>query len=51
MAGRLSIGVDVGGTTIKFGVVREDGSILRQDAVPTLAEGAPMPCWDESPME
>lgn len=29
------LGVDIGGMSIKAGIIREDGSILRRDAVPT----------------
>lgn len=38
---RLAIGVDVGGTSIKFGLVRRDGTILHQHALPTNAAAGP----------
>ncbi len=38
---RLAIGVDVGGTTIKFGLVDADGTILQQMSLPTDAERGP----------
>jgi len=34
----LYIGIDLGGTSIKAGVVSEDGQILHQDSCPTKAE-------------
>ena len=34
----LYIGIDLGGTNIAAGIVDENGKILRQDSVPTLAE-------------
>lgn len=40
-ADRIAIGVDVGGTSIKFGVVRSDGTILHQTSTPTHAEMGP----------
>jgi glucokinase len=41
MADRLAVGVDVGGTTIKFGLVHEDGRLLHHTSVPTLADAGP----------
>lgn len=41
MAGRIAIGVDIGGTSTKFGVVRDDGTILHQTSHPTHAEEGP----------
>jgi glucokinase len=38
---RVAIGVDVGGTFIKFGVVRRDGTILRGHSLPTNASAGP----------
>ena len=32
------IGIDLGGTTIKGGIVTEDGKIIRSISTPTLAE-------------
>jgi glucokinase len=37
----LAIGVDVGGTSIKLGVVRDDGTILHQNSLPTPAAEGP----------
>ncbi|MCF0136232.1 MAG: ROK family glucokinase [Lachnospiraceae bacterium] len=34
----LNVGVDLGGTTIKAGVVNEQGQIIKQKAIPTGAE-------------
>jgi glucokinase len=34
---KYAIGIDVGGTTTKFGIVRSDGKILCQDRLPTNA--------------
>lgn len=33
------IGIDIGGTMIKFGVINQKGEILEQKEVPTLKEG------------
>jgi len=41
MDGRLGLGIDVGGTSIKFGLVSRDGTILRQHALDTHAERGP----------
>jgi glucokinase len=41
MGDRLAIGVDVGGTSIKFGLVRGDGQLLRTESSPTHADGGP----------
>lgn len=35
MKDKYAIGIDVGGTTTKFGVVSNDGRILEQDRIPT----------------
>ena len=35
MKDKYAIGIDVGGTTTKFGVVTNDGKILEQDRIPT----------------
>src|SRR3990172_791826 len=35
------VGVDVGGTTIKAGIVSPDGSVLYQNKFPTLADRGP----------
>ncbi len=37
----MYIGIDVGGTTIKVGVVTEDGRIIVEDSCPTLPKRAP----------
>lgn len=37
----MVVGVDVGGTTIKAGIVSTDGSIVYQNKFPTLAEKGP----------
>ncbi len=36
---RYCIGVDVGGTTIKFGLFREDGTLVKKWEIPTRTEG------------
>lgn len=41
MTQKYTIGVDVGGTTIKFGVIAADGSVLGRDVRPTHAEEGP----------
>jgi glucokinase len=41
MADRTAIGVDVGGTSIKFGLVRGDGHLLRTASAPTHADSGP----------
>ena len=41
MAERVAVGVDIGGTSIKFGLVRDDGTILHQTSNPTHAEEGP----------
>ncbi|MBS1913736.1 MAG: ROK family protein [Bacteroidetes bacterium] len=41
MTHREAIGVDVGGTTIKFGIVRDDGTVRGHHALPTEAERGP----------
>lgn len=38
MAQQLAIGVDLGGTTVKTGLIDTDGNILAQSKLPTLAE-------------
>lgn len=38
---KYAIGVDLGGTYIKFGVVTEKGKIVRKTFVDTKAEGGP----------
>jgi len=38
---KLAIGVDLGGTNIKAGVVNEEGRILEQSSVPTMAAEGP----------
>lgn len=38
---RAAIGVDVGGTTIKLGLVRDDGTFVARGALPTNAEAGP----------
>ncbi len=35
MAKKFAIGIDIGGTTTKFGIVNNDGIILEQDRIPT----------------
>ena len=35
MKKKYAVGIDVGGTTAKFGIVDRAGSILEQDRVPT----------------
>jgi len=35
MKGKYAIGIDVGGTTTKFGIVNNDGIIVEQDRIPT----------------
>jgi glucokinase len=41
MAQQLAIGVDLGGTTVKTGLINSDGTILAQSKLPTLAEQDP----------
>ncbi|MFA5832474.1 MAG: ROK family protein [Bacteroidota bacterium] len=41
MAQQLAIGVDLGGTTVKTGLIDSDGKILAQSKLPTLAEENP----------
>lgn len=38
---RAAIGVDVGGTTIKLGLVRDDGTLVARSTLPTEAEAGP----------
>ena len=35
MAEKYAIGIDIGGTTTKFGVVDAKGTILEQDRIPS----------------
>lgn len=35
MKDKLAIGIDIGGTTAKFGIVNNTGEIIEQDRVPT----------------
>lgn len=37
---KLAIGIDLGGTTTKFGIVDADGNILEQGRIPTASEKA-----------
>ncbi|MFA6468065.1 MAG: ROK family protein [Bacteroidota bacterium] len=41
MAQQLAIGVDLGGTTVKTGLINSDGTILAQSKLPALAEVNP----------
>ena len=41
MASKYSIGVDLGGTSIKFGIVSYDGKIYKKMVLPTFAEKGP----------
>ncbi len=41
MAQQFAIGVDLGGTTVKTGLVSSDGTIIAQSKLPTLAEVDP----------
>ncbi len=41
MSQQLAIGVDLGGTTVKTGLINSDGTILAQSKIPTLAEENP----------
>ena len=41
MSRKVAIGVDVGGGTVKFGLVDEKGTILERDVRPTGAENGP----------
>ncbi len=41
MAQQFAIGVDLGGTTVKTGLVNSDGTIIAQSKLPTLAEENP----------
>ncbi|MBP6673129.1 MAG: ROK family protein [Bacteroidetes bacterium] len=41
MAQQLAIGVDLGGTTVKTGLVNSNGTIITQSKLPTLAEEGP----------
>ena len=38
MKQKYAIGVDLGGTKIKLGIVTSEGKIIKKTAVPTLAE-------------
>lgn len=40
---KFSIGVDLGGTNIKVGLVNEEGRILEQASIPTMASEGPDP--------
>ncbi|MCE2503925.1 MAG: ROK family protein [Chlorobi bacterium] len=42
MSLNLAIGVDVGGSTVKFGVVDENGHVIERDVRPTGAENGPI---------
>ena len=35
----IAIGIDIGGTNTKFGLVEKNGEILYQDSIPTMADG------------
>ena len=41
MSQKVALGVDVGGTTIKFGLISEEGQVLEQNSCPTDAENGP----------
>ena len=41
MTNQLAIGVDLGGTTVKTGLVSSNGTIIAQSKLPTLAEEGP----------
>lgn len=38
---KAALGIDLGGTSIKFGLVAPDGSILQKTSLPSLAEDGP----------
>jgi glucokinase len=35
MKGKFAVGIDIGGTTTKFGIVNSDGEIIEQDRIPS----------------
>jgi glucokinase len=35
---QYAVGIDLGGTTAKFGIVDSEGNILEQDRIPTASE-------------
>jgi len=35
---KYAVGIDLGGTTAKFGIVDNEGNILEQDRIPTASE-------------
>lgn len=35
----IAIGIDIGGTNTKFGLVERNGAIIYQDSIPTMADG------------
>jgi glucokinase len=35
MENKYAVGIDVGGTTTKFGIVNKNGEILDQDRIPS----------------
>lgn len=41
MSRHIAIGVDVGGTTIKFGLIDSDGRVIDRESRPTVAEEGP----------
>jgi glucokinase len=43
---RLAAGVDIGGTGVKIGIVREDGQILERTVIATSDRGEPTPLVD-----
>jgi len=44
---RLAGAVDIGGTTVKIGIVGEDGSVLERGEIPTSQGGEPGPLVDD----
>jgi len=41
MAGRYVVGVDLGGTNIKLGILSESGEVVARNSIPTEPEGGP----------
>lgn len=44
---KYRIGIDLGGTNIKAGIVNENQEIVRESSVPTLVERGAVPIMDD----
>ena len=44
---KYRVGIDLGGTNIKAGIVNEDQQIVRESSIPTLVERGALPIMED----